>query len=398
MNNLRILYSIPDQLDPSSGANELVAWHNVRCLAQLGAKVTVFCTSCAHPPDPSITLHQTLRLGPCRIPHRLLGHGRAEIIHDWQVAHALHQHANQFDAIHCWPSGSLATLQLARQQQIPTFLERPNTHTRSAIEVVQAECRKIGLHLPPSHSHARDEARLAREEEEFSLADWLLCPSDHVAASFLKQGFPPEKLLRHHYGYDPSLFTPSDPRDPLAPLTVAFVGRCEPRKGLHHALCAWLASDAASSGTFFICGRFVPGYDQLLAPQLTHPSIRYLGFLSDIQNLMRRCDILILPSLEEGSALVTYEARACGCVLLVSDATGAPAHHMHDSLIHPAGDASQLRDHLNLLTHDRSLLLRLRTNSIAALPNLTWTAAAHRLLDIYSYYATQQTPASLAST
>ena len=33
--------------------------------------------------------------------------------------------------------------------------------------------------------------------------------------------------------------------------------------------------------------------------------------------------VLVLPSIEEDSALVTYVARASGCVLLVSDAAGA---------------------------------------------------------------------------
>ena len=43
-------------------------------------------------------------------------------------------------------------------------------------------------------------------------------------------------------------------------LRAVFVGRCEPRKGLHYALEAWIESGAAERGTFTICGNFYPGY------------------------------------------------------------------------------------------------------------------------------------------
>ena len=56
---------------------------------------------------------------------------------------------------------------------------------------------------------------------------------------------------------------------------------------------------------------------------LAHPSVRVLGQRNDVPELMRQSDIFVLPSIEEGSALVTSEARGSGCVLLVSDAAGA---------------------------------------------------------------------------
>ena len=75
---------------------------------------------------------------------------------------------------------------------------------------------------------------------------------------------------------------------------------------------------------------------------------------------MRAADVLVLPSFEEGSALVTYEARAAGCVLAVSDRTGAPATHGHDALVHPAGDVAALQGHLGALHRDGALREALR--------------------------------------
>ena len=106
---------------------------------------------------------------------------------------------------------------------------------------------------------------------------------------------------------------------------MIFAGGCAPRKGLHYALEAWLRSPAHETGTFLVAGTFVPGYAERLSPMLRHPSVRVLGHRSDLPALMRTCDALVLPSIEEGSALVTYEARGSGCVVLVSDAANSSA-------------------------------------------------------------------------
>ncbi len=204
------------------------------------------------------------------------------------------------------------------------MLERPNAHTRFAYEVVQKECARFGITMPPGHEHAYNEDILRIEKEEYALADYLLCPSEFVLRTFLDEGFPKEKLARHQYGFDERTYFPSSRRQaPGSGLTVLFVGLCSVRKGLHYALEAWLRSPACREGKFLIAGEFVPGYTEKLSSMLSHPSVKMLGFRNDVPDLMRQSDILVLPSIEEGSALVTSEARGSGCVLLVSQASGA---------------------------------------------------------------------------
>ena len=88
-----------------------------------------------------------------------------------------------------------------------------------------------------------------REEAEYALADRLACPSEFVARTFRERGFREEQLARHQYGFDPAVFTPAQASGAGGAetnghqgLRVAFVGRCEPRKGLHFALRAWIES------------------------------------------------------------------------------------------------------------------------------------------------------------
>jgi len=155
------------------------------------------------------------------------------------------------------------------------------------------------------------------------------------------------------------------------------------RKGLHYALEAWLRSPASEGGTFLIAGEFLPAYQEKLASMLAHPSMKVLGHRNDVPELMRKSDILVLPTLEEGSALVTSEARGSGCVLLVSEAAGAICRHMENALVHSVGDVAALTQHFTMLQEDRALLERLRAASLATISELTWDAAGVKLLEVY---------------
>jgi glycosyltransferase involved in cell wall biosynthesis len=331
-----------------------------------------------------VTVSQTLARGRFRIPYRLLGTMRAVALHDYIVARRIKKLAGQIDIIHTWPTGALQTLKAAERLGIPTVLERPNAHTGFAMGVVQKECDRLGVPLPPGHEHAYNAQKLRKEEEEYKLATRLLCPSDFVVKTFLDRGFAREQLTRHIYGYDEKVYYPgTELRDPKCGLTMLFVGVCAVRKGVHYALEAWLQSPASKDGTFLIAGEFLQSYREKLAPMLAHPSVKVLGHRNDVPELMRKSDILILPSIEEGSALVTSDARASGCVLLVSEAAGAVCEHMKNALVHRVGDVEILTRHITMLHKDRALLEKLRAASLELASQITWTAAGRILLQTY---------------
>ncbi len=387
MSKVTALYSFPLRLGvPGVG---MTAWHQVVGLRDQGVRVMLYAGSCEKAVDGLHGLRETLVPCGAKLPISLLGIRGAAALHDRIVAKVLTglQKKQEIDVVHCWPLGAEQTLRTARQLGIKTVLERPNTHTRYAYEVVRDECRKLGIKLSKSHSHHYNVKRLRREEREYELADLLLCPSDFVARTCRAKGISNRKTVRHQYGFDPEEFTvpSSDTRRNDRRFKMAFLGRCEPRKGLHYALEAWLASEACKTGTFYICGEYIPGYRDLLAGKLSHPSVEEVGFLSEPRSLLQKCHALVLPSIEEGSALVTYEARACGCVLLVSEAAGAHCTHMQDALVHKVGHAASLREHIDLLAGSEAFFKKLQVKSLAGLESLTWQKAAEVLVDIYRH-------------
>jgi len=379
---IRVLYSFPHKL----GAQRIchTAWQQVTGLAAAGAELQVFPGVLYRPIPSTAHVHPTLARGKLRIPYKLLGRMGACALHDFIVAHRIEKLAGEIDIIHTWPLGALRTLQTAAKLGICTVLERPNTHTRFGYRVVNEECDRIGVPLPSGDEHAYNSAILTKEEEEYRLADNILCPSDFVMKTFLDQGVPREKLVRHSYGFDNQIFYADQmPSDPRHPRTVLFVGACTVVKGLHFALEAWCRSSAIQTGEFLIAGKFLPAYEIKLRPFLSHPSVKLLGQRNDIPDLMRKSDVLVLPSLTEGFPLVMAEAIGSGCVPLVSDACPDICKHMENCLMHRVGDVETLTRHLSMICENHELRAKLREGCLRTAPGITWTAAGEKLLQVY---------------
>jgi D-inositol-3-phosphate glycosyltransferase len=381
---LRVLYSFPHSLGKPGIST--TASHQIQGLIEQGVTVDVVCTSLQRELPGARRVIETLRLGGRRVPHRALGVHRAYRYHDWRAARTLERLRREVDLVHSWPAGCLRTLSTARQVGVPGFREVPSAHTQTAYEDAARAADDVGVDLPSDHHHRYDARHLERELREFAAADYLLVPSAYVERTFIEHGHQPEQLIRHRYGYDPDSFgalgrTEKTDGDGL---TALFVGRGEPNKGLHHALRAWVESGAAERGRLILCGDMLPPYREKLGALLAHPSVRELGFVSDVSSVMREADVLLLPSLTEGSALVTYEAQAAGCALLVSDAAGAPCEHLREGLVHAPGDVAALTEHLRSVDRDRALLQTLRTHALANSARLTWAAAGARLRDAYA--------------
>jgi glycosyltransferase involved in cell wall biosynthesis len=378
---MRVLYSFPHKI----GAARIcyTAWEQVRGLAAAGARVTLFPGAVSRPLPASVSVRPTLAWRKLRIPYRLLGRMGASVLHDRIVARRLEKMADEVDIVHCWPLGSLETLKTAERLGIPAVLERPNAHTRFCYETVAAECGRIGVSMP-HHDYEPDPRVLAREEKEFDQALGLLCPSEFTVQTFIDKGFPHDKLLRHTYGFDEAAYYPApDKREEPKNFTAIFVGVDAVRKGLHHALEAWLFSPASCDGTFLVAGELSREYKKRFATELSHPSVVLLGHRNDVPELMRNADVLLMPSLEEGFGLVCVEAIGSGCVPLVSQACTEACRHMHNSLVHAVADVQTLQAQITMLYENRSLLQKLRETCVRERLNYSWTAAGRKLLGAY---------------
>ena len=376
---MRVLISFPHAIGaPGIG---WTAWNQVDSLCRAGHDVHVVTASIARPLEGAASVTTSLALSGARIPHRAIGRDRAFRWHDAVARGRLER--TPVDIVHLWPLAPGMTATAARDAGIPSVREAPNTHTLRAWQTVGDEVERLGLTAADQTAHTVNLDHLAMERAEWDAVTGILAPSAAVAESFAAEGFAPERIFRHQYGYRPGRRRVLARSAVDRPLRVVYVGLGEPRKGLHHALHAWLASRASETGTFTVVGRLLPTYARLLSEELAHPSVRAVGFSRDVEAALAASDALVLPTVEEGSALVTYEAQAMGAVPLVSRAAGAVIDDGVHGLLHDPGDVATLAAQLDHLAGDRRELARLSANAIAHAPELTWDAAADQLVAAY---------------
>ncbi|WP_131769484.1 glycosyltransferase family 4 protein [Candidatus Protofrankia californiensis] len=386
---LRVLYSFPHTLGRPGIST--AAFHQVRSMIDAGFAVTVYCTSLAADLDGAAGVVETMVTRGRRIPHRAIGVRRAYGYHDRRTARELATRPYAYDVVHGWPRGCIHTLRTAHRIGVPGLREVCSPHSRSACGLAEQEAAACGIQLPRGHAHRGTTGHLQREDAEYDAASALLCPSDYVVQTFVEHGVAADRLVRHAYGYDPTRFFPTDlPRSPGRPFTMVFAGRGEPNKGLHYALRAW--RDAGTPGELLICGVIMPEYRASLGELLRLPGVRELGFVDDLGALFRSADALVLPSVTEGSALVTLEAAACGCVPVISDACGAPTRHLVDGLVHRATNTAELVEHIKLLAEDPAMLTKLRQACLDVRGQHTWDAAGVRLAEVYRTVARPRPP------
>jgi glycosyltransferase involved in cell wall biosynthesis len=218
------------------------------------------------------------------------------------------------------------------------------------------------------HTEASWQGRRARW-----ISRWIYRQAKHIIAV----STPIQRRLIERDGVSPDLITvipnavvPSSEVRPDAhpalsdgPL-VGVVARLKPEKGVANFLKA-----AARVSPLFPEARFVIAGDGPLRRELgdlaedlgLKSRVRFLGFRSDASALMQSMDVLAVPSLTEGSPLVTLEAMAAGLPVVASAVGGIPDQIRHDKegLLVPPGDTGALGEALLDLLRDPSRARRL---------------------------------------
>jgi glycosyltransferase involved in cell wall biosynthesis len=96
-------------------------------------------------------------------------------------------------------------------------------------------------------------------------------------------------------------------------------------------------------------------------------------------------DVLVLPSICEGSATVTYEAMACGLPVVSTPNTGSLVRHGVDGFVVPIRDATALQEKIELLCDDRALRSRMATSARERSKEGSLGAYGRRLLESISF-------------
>jgi glycosyltransferase involved in cell wall biosynthesis len=204
-------------------------------------------------------------------------------------------------------------------------------------------------------------------------SDASIAVSEAVAGSLPRPARRRAVVIRN--GVDSVALSPGPPdpvvrsemtSDPDAPLLLV-LSRLDPRKRVDHAIRAVAALPAALSNAHLaIAG--APSIDPENGPRLHRlghellgERVTFLGSRSDVAELLRAADALVLASSLEGLPLSVLEAQACGLPVVAYPTAGIPEviFHEHSGLLAAPGDVEDLTRQIARILQDSALRERL---------------------------------------
>lgn len=296
----------------------------------------------------------------------------------------------QFDAAYIWPGISLKTMQKARSFSKPIFLERVNCFTGLSKQILDEGYTQLGL----KPTHQANLKSIRAELAEIELADFLLCPSQIVTQSFLDAGVPAYKLLTTSEGWSPERFSYLHEAKPVPKqrsddFTAVFMGSDSIRKGLPTLLRVW--EKANIRGKLVILGHLDPVVAELCSNTLSRTDVVVLNARPDYASYYLSADVFVLPSLEEGSPLVTYEAMAHGLPVLASPmGAGGIVRDGVDGFVIPAEAEDRWVETLVTLATDQELRQQMGESARQQAYEYTWDKVAARRANLMLNALNQQ--------
>jgi alpha-maltose-1-phosphate synthase len=253
--------------------------------------------------------------------------------------------------------------------------DRGSTHQRYQQQIVEEEYAIWGVTRPVS-----DERDTVREEAIYRQANAITVPSSFVARSFVEMGVAAEKVFTIPYGVRLENFRPvAEAVD--GEFNVLFAGAPGLRKGVPYLLQAF-ANLKHPRKTLRIAG-YVQENLKVALKRLPKENVEFLGPISqgELVERMSRSHVMVLPSIEEGLALVQAEAMACGCPVIGSTNTGGDDLYTDglEGFIVPIRDTQAITDRMQLLADEPELQRTMRAAGLRRVQSMGgWTAYGDR--------------------
>ena len=152
-----------------------------------------------------------------------------------------------------------------------------------------------------------------RDLKGYQFPDYISVGSDHVRQTFLENGYPDEKIFVNNYGVNLQFFQPTT-LDTIEQYDVLIVGQWCKRKG-----CDLIVGAARQKGYSVLHVGSIVDIEFPKENNFTHvdpvPEYKLIEYY-------RKSKVFVMPSRDEGLALVQPQALACGLPLVCSDRSG----------------------------------------------------------------------------
>jgi glycosyltransferase involved in cell wall biosynthesis len=277
-----------------------------------------------------------------------------------------------------YDSAFLRTLRAARAVGSLSFLDQSIGHIKAGLALIREDAERWPDFADGSETRVspRIVERCTREAVE---ADHVLAPSAYVRSTLVANDVPAERISVVPFGVDTDEFRPAS-CDLGRPFRVLYVGQLTLRKGLPYLLEAFRQLHLPRAELVLVGGTL----------PLARGFARYADLFTHVPNVPRRevcrqfqsADILVHPSLHEGSALATYEALACGIPVVTTPNAGSVVDDGVDGYVVPIRDVEALKGRILGLYEDRELRRAMSAEARRKALRFTWAAYGAGVLHV----------------
>jgi len=254
--------------------------------------------------------------------------------------------------------GSEFALPACRRLGIPSILSMVHGDVREEQAVLEREAGRSPDFFPLYLGDGRLDLDALdwlhrRRLRDIELADRILVPSEHIAATLARHGTPRDRIEVVPYAADTRRFQPLQGKRHDQRCTFLFAGGITQRKGIKYLLQAWRR--VRRPGWRLQLVGALPSDPGPLADHLE--GVEHLGRVAhaEMPARMAAADVFVFPSLFEGSAVVTYEALASGLPCLVTPEAGSVVREGSEGYLVPPGDPEALAEAMERLGSDPAL-------------------------------------------
>lgn len=249
-----------------------------------------------------------------------------------------------------WATQALFSARRAKKRGGVFVLDRACPHRDYQESLVERESERLGVKYVRQPDWFRD-----RQLEEYELAEAILVPSEYTARTF------PEPL-RRKLVKAPLLGRCAEAQGPRrsrsTTFTVGVLGGSPVRKGYLYLLKAWQKLALPNAKLLLRSGNLME-YPVLRELIRAIPNVEFVEYVPNIAEFYRRCDVFVLPSVDDGFGMALIEAMLNGCACITTSNTGASelTTSDQDSMIVEPADEGQLAEALMRLYEDQELRL-----------------------------------------
>ena len=271
---------------------------------------------------------------------------------------------------HGWNHHCLRQLKRAKKLGALTVVERASSHILQGQEVLRSQL------WPKSFVD-----KCLKEYEE---ADYILVPSEYAKQSFLERGFDEKKIVKIPFGVDSQKFVNHKSQTVNRnKFVVLYVGEIRLGKGVQYLLEAW-GKLRLKDAELWLAGEEKRDIKRtILSKYRNYNNIKRLGFVKDVPELMNRANVFAFPSLDEGSALVTYEAMAAGLPVITTPNAGSLVRDSLDGYIIPIRDSNALAERLEYFYRYPEQAKTMGESGRERIKNFTWERYGEELVKAY---------------